>query len=68
MSISPGCLLTLPVTPRIVRQIVAIVEVRGRAFQRYPQLARSVTAAKQIDAPLIAVENWFEELRARLGN
>ena len=31
-------------------------------------MARSVTAAKQIDAPLIAVENWFEELRARLGN
>ena len=31
-------------------------------------MARSVTAATQIDAPLIVVENWFEELRARLGN
>lgn len=30
--------------------------------------ARSVTAATQIDAPLIVVENWFEELKARLGN
>ena len=31
-------------------------------------MARSVTAATQIEAPLIVVENWLEELRARLGN
>ena len=31
-------------------------------------MARSVTAATQIEAPLIVVENWFEELRARLAN
>ena len=31
-------------------------------------MARSVTAATQIEAPLIVVENWFEELKARLAN
>jgi protease II len=31
-------------------------------------MVRSVAAASQIEAPLIVVENWFEELRARLEN
>ncbi len=31
-------------------------------------MARSMTAATQIEAPLIVVENWFEELKELLGN
>jgi hypothetical protein len=31
-------------------------------------MARSVTAATRIEAPLVIVENWFEELKVRLGN
>ncbi|MCZ6918469.1 MAG: protein kinase [Gemmatimonadetes bacterium] len=31
-------------------------------------MARSMTTATQTDAPLIVVENWFEELKALLGN
>ena len=31
-------------------------------------MARSMAAATQIEAPLIVVENWFEELKVRLGN
>ncbi|MCZ6918113.1 MAG: hypothetical protein O7I93_15175, partial [Gemmatimonadetes bacterium] len=31
-------------------------------------MARSMTPATQIEAPLIVVENWFEELKERLGN
>jgi len=31
-------------------------------------MARSLTSPNQLDAPLIVVEDWFEELKAKLRN
>ncbi len=31
-------------------------------------MARNIAGPSQLEAPLVVVENWFEELKALLGN
>ena len=31
-------------------------------------MTRSIAGPSQFEAPLVVVENWFEEVKAKLGN
>jgi Tol biopolymer transport system component len=73
--VSPGATLELG-EPRVLFRLPADLSQQQSQFYTPWDIgpdgrfimARSVTAATQIEAPLIVVENWFEELKARLGN